>query len=220
MMRSTPLKHLSADERGSVLVEVTLLIPLLMIFLLGAVDFLNAFTQWNLAVKAVEVGARIAAVSDPVASGLNSIPTNILSSSVTLGANMPDFQVTCDGAAASCTCTRGTCTGMGSYSSTAMNAIVYGRTGGTGCHDAASYYQTGMCDILPSIKPANVRIIYTQTGLGYAGRTSGPVPTISLSLHNIPFHYFFLGDLLGIAVKNLPPLTTTITGEALSSAAH
>ena len=32
---------------------------------------MNALYQWNAAAKAVEIGARIAAVSDPVASGLN-----------------------------------------------------------------------------------------------------------------------------------------------------
>ena len=42
------------------------MIPIIFLFLLGAIDFLFAFYQWNAAAKAVQVGARIAAVSTPV----------------------------------------------------------------------------------------------------------------------------------------------------------
>src|ERR1700730_3569027 len=115
------------DQDGGPFVEAAVMIPIMIMFLMGMVDFMNAFIQWNQATKAVEVGARIAAVSDPVASGLNTIPTHALSSSIILGDTMPDFQVTCDGNTQACTCTRGTCTGMGTYTATAMNLIVYGR---------------------------------------------------------------------------------------------
>jgi hypothetical protein len=63
------------------------------------------------------------------------------------------------------------------------------------------------------ITPRNVVITYTQTGLGFAGRPGGPVPTITVQLQNIPFQFFFLGGLLGFANINIPPVTTTITGE-------
>jgi Flp pilus assembly protein TadG len=207
------------DESGSVLVESSIMIPLLITFLLGGVDFLNAFQQWSAAAKAVEIGARIAAVSDPVASGLSTLPTNALSSSVALGDPMPAFTVTCDGGAGACTCTAGTCTGMGLYSAAAMNLIVYGRSGKTTCGTATSEYAAGMCDVVGSVLPKYVTVTYTQTGLGYAGRGSGPVPTITVSLNagasKLPFNFFFLP----FAQINVPPLTTTITGEAMSSAA-
>ena len=90
-------RHFARDQDGAVLVETTVLIPILLVFLLGAVDFLIAFYQWSAAAKAVEVGARIAAVSDPVANGLNSLSTSFTVPSA--GDPMPSFQVTCDGAA-------------------------------------------------------------------------------------------------------------------------
>jgi hypothetical protein len=133
-MRNTPTMRFMCDEDGGPLVEAAVMIPILLTFFLGSVDFMNAFMQWNQATKAVEVGARIAAVSDPVASGLNTIPTSALSSSRILGDTMPDFQVTCDGGTRACSCTRGTCTGMGAYSATAMGLIVFtslSRTGAT-----------------------------------------------------------------------------------------
>jgi Flp pilus assembly protein TadG len=182
-MKITAFKRFTRDKRGGVLVETTVAIPILMTFVLGGVDYLNAFSQWSAAAKAVEIGARIAAVSDPVASGLNTLPTNALSSTVLLGAPMPAFTVTCNGGAQTCTCTSGSCTGMGAYSADAMNLIVYGRSGKTTCGTATSEYFAGMCDLFGSILPKYVTVVYTQTGLGFAGRTLGPVPTITVSLN-------------------------------------
>lgn len=199
--------------------EAALVLPIFLTLALGSVDSLYAFYQYTAAAKAVEVGARLAAVSDPVASGLNSIPTAVLSSSVLTGDAMPAFQVTCDGATSSCTCTSGTCTGMGSYSATAMNTLVSGR-GSSACNDATSYYYAGMCDILSQITAAKVKVVYTQTGLGYAGRVSGPVPTITVSLQGLSYQFFFLSALPGIPrTISMPSFSTTITGEGLTSGA-
>jgi len=54
-------------------------------------------------------------------------------------------------------------------------------------------------------------------GLGYAGRPAGPVPTIRVSLQNMPFRFFFLGALLGFRDIQIPEVPTTITGEDLYS---
>jgi hypothetical protein len=216
------------------------MIPILITFLFGAVDFMNAFRQWSTAAKAVELGARIAAVSDPVASGLNNLPLEAANNTtVTTGASMPYFQITCDGGAGSCTCidtpSGGTSSGAcglnyGSYSATAMGLIVYGRDGKGKCGDATSEYFLGMCDIFAPIQPKYVRVVYTQTGLGNAGNCTqiasattcqgtGPVPTITVSINagasKLPFKFFFLP----FRAVSIPSMTTTITGEALLSAA-
>src|SRR3989442_726694 len=157
--------RLANDENGGVLVETTIMISIVLVFVLGSVDFLFAFYQWNAATKAVEIGARIAAVSAPLANGLNALSTSVVSSSLHVGGTMPDFTVTCDGNAGSCSCT-GTCTGVSGFNTAALNTIVYGR-GSSSCGDATSPYHAGMCDIFPRIQPSNVRIVYQQTGLGY-----------------------------------------------------
>jgi hypothetical protein len=101
-----------------------------------------------------------------------------------------------------------------------MDTIVFGR-GSMACGDATSSYTAGMCDIFDRITLANVRIVYTQpaapAGLGYAGRPGGPVPTIRVSLQNMPFRFFFLGTLLGFRNIQIPEVPTTITGEDLYS---
>src|SRR5215831_19129873 len=107
------------DDNGGVLVEATIMITIVFVFVLGAIDFLFAFYQWNAATKAVQVGARIAAVSDPVVSGLNALSAGVVSASLRPGSAMPSFTVTCDGGTANCNC-RGACTGVGGYNATAM----------------------------------------------------------------------------------------------------
>jgi Flp pilus assembly pilin Flp len=210
--------RLLRDETGAALVEATVMMAIVLTFVLGSVDFLFAFYQWNAAAKAVEMGARIAAVSTPLANGLNSLSTSVLSSSLHLGDTMPSFTVTCNaGGGGGCSCS-GTCSGVSGFNASALNDIVYGR-GNAACGDATSFYDAGMCDIFPRIQPANVQIVYAQTGLGYAGRNGGPVPTITVSIQNLPFQFFFLGGLLGFANINMPGLQTTITGEDLSSVA-
>ena len=210
------MRQFVRDSDGAVLVEATVMMTVLFVFVLGGIDFLFAFYQWNAAVKAVERGARIAAVSDPVATGLNQLSAAVVASgSLAPGSAMPSFTATCNGGTASCTCS-GTCSGVSGYNASAMNTIVFGR-GSTVCNDATSPYTTGMCDIFPRITTANVVVVYTQTGLGYAGRPGGPVPTITVSLQNLPFQFFFLGGLLGFSNIAIPALTTSITGEDLSS---
>ena len=211
------LFSLRRDEAGAALVEATILLPVIIAVFCGSIDLLYALYQWNAAAKAVEVGARIAAVSDPVVVGLNNLSNQVvLSGPVAISQAMPAFKVTCDGNTASCSCA-GTCLGVlpGSFNRAAMNRIIFGR-GSRSCTDATSYYTTGMCDILPAITAANVTIAYTQTGLGYAGRPGGPVPTITVSLQNLRFQFFFLRYLLGASIP-IPAMTTTITAEDLCS---
>ena len=206
------------DECGAVLVEVTVMMTIMFVFLLGAIEFLFAFYQWNAAAKAVQIGARIAAVSDPVAAGLNRLSLRVTDSLAIPGDPMPFFQIACDGAAQRCTCDKeGACPAELGYDAAAMRTIVYGR-GSTSCSDSTSFYDTGMCDIFARITPANVMIVYTQTGLGFAGRPGGPAPTITLSLKDIPLQTFFVSGLLGFKPR-IPTLTTSITAEDLSSGA-
>jgi len=211
-------KYFLRDQQGSVLVEVTIMLSVTLVLVLGAIDFLLLFYQWNAAAKAVQIGARLAAVSDPVASGLNNLSQAVVSASVPPGAAMPNFVVTCDGRTTTCTCNGNACRGMKGYDGAAMNNIVFGR-GSSSCSDAKSAEGVGMCDIFPRITPANVKIVYAQTGLGYAGRPGGPVPTITVSLQNLPFQFFFLRGLMGFHDFQIPASTVSLTAEDLSSRA-
>jgi Flp pilus assembly pilin Flp len=214
-MPSSLIVRLARDQNGAVLVEVTVVMVLILVFILGSIDFLFAFYQWNMASKAVQVGARIAAVSDPVAIGLNGLSTAVVTSAVPPGASMPYFMVRCERKTEACSCT-GACTGVGSYNRIAMNMIIYGR-GSSSCSDATSFYRAGMCDIFPRIADANVIIQYTQTGLGYAGRPGGPAPTITVSIEDLQFQFFFLSGIMGFNRITIPSSTVSIGAEDLAS---
>lgn len=210
-MRRIALWH---DQDGAVFAEFAIMLPMIVLIVFGSIDFLYAFYQWNAAAKAVEVGARIAAVSDPVAPGLNQLSSQALLNGAMPGTAMPAFTVTCR--RESCTCV-GVCTGLleNNFSRAAFDRIVFGR-GRSACGQAGSYYTAGMCDALPSIRPDNVVIVYKQSGLGYAGRPGGPVPTIEVSLENMQFQFFFLNSLLGLHIA-MPVVRATMTAEDLCS---
>jgi Flp pilus assembly protein TadG len=213
----TSIARIARDGTGAVLVEVTVVMALMLVFILGSIDFLYAFYQWNAASKAVQIGARIAAVSDPVAVGLNDLSMTVVNAFVPPGASMPGFHVRCERKTETCSCT-GACAGVGAYSRAAMNTIIFGR-GSSSCSDATSFYRAGMCDVFSRIAEANIVIQYVQTGLGYAGRPGGPVPTITVSIEDLPFQFFFLSGIMGFDKIRIPALTTSITAEDLASGA-
>jgi Flp pilus assembly protein TadG len=216
------LRRLVHDEAGGPLVEAAVLIPILFFFLFGAIDFSFLFYQWSAAAKAVEVGARIAAVSDPVASGLKSI-SDAAVNGANAGDPLPSFKVTCNGHTTGCVLTNASFSATLTYDPSAMQKIVYGRSGGTSCATPSSYYFAGMCNFFPGLTTDNVQVVYEQTGLGYVQSSDGPQPTVTVSLLQTPdsaarkFRFFFLGGLKGFPDAKIPPFTTTVTGEILSA---
>ena len=107
------------NERGSALIEAAILTPMLIALLAGA-------------------GARLAAVSDPVAAGLNGLSATVVTAAVPPGAAMPNFAITCNGRTATCNCNpTNACRGVTGYDRAAMNTIVFGR-GSSSCSDATS----------------------------------------------------------------------------------
>ncbi len=216
------------DESGASYLEFTVGMMTFFVILFGIIDFSYIFYQWNAATKAVQFGARLAAVSEPVWVQLKTMTG--VGGSVKPGDPMPTFDSTCtatadDGSA-------GTCTGSGNtYDPAAMRAIVFGRDSNgnslTACATAAvsNPLQNGMCNYFSDIKSAQrVQIRYQYTGLGYAGRpgvnghTGGPVPTITVSLTGISYSFIFLNSLMRFGSAPVPALNTTVTGEDLNAA--
>ena len=218
-MASASKKNLWRDESGAVIVEMTAAIFTFLIILGGIVDGTHLYYQWNAATKAVQHGARVAAVSAPVASNLTT--TTGLSSSVLPGDPMPAYECTCNGFTTSCTGSLPSIPPACGYSAAAMNTIVYGR-GKTACAVPTSDRDIGMCNYFDwnnptrRLLPSQVIVRYQYTGLGYAGRPGGPVPTISVSIQRRTYTYVFLQSLMGKMPVTLPGLTTTVTGEDLS----
>jgi Flp pilus assembly protein TadG len=216
MVRPRHLAQFRREDDGATLVEFSIVMMMLFTVVLGFVDFGYALYQWNAASKAVQVGARLAAVSNPVASDLETFTGHDEGTTTPGGASLT-YECVCDGADG--VCGNGdtyTCPGDAVYSETAMDRIVFGSDGVCGAPVSADNPRRGMCDIYWRIAPENVSVDYVYSGLGFATRPEGPVPTIRVSLENLQFQFFFLGDLLGFGDMTLPSMASTITGEDLS----
>ena len=207
---SAERRNIWRDESGAAMLEFTAAAFTFFIVLFGVVEFANVFYQWNAATKAVQLGARLAAVSNPVANDLSTLTG--LSNSVLPGDPMPAFDRVCTSTNASGTA--GTCTN-GTYSAAAMQTIVFGR-GKTACATPTSNRDVGMCNLFTRVAPQNVIVRYQYTKLGYAGRPGGPVPTITVSLRNLTYDFVMIGGLAGLGPISLPSFATTVTGEDLN----
>jgi TadE-like protein len=207
MWASSPpsrLRSLWRDPGGAVAVEFGLVGSLFILLLFGILEFGAAFWQWNQATKAVQLGVRLAAVSNPVSSDLKTMTG--VSGTVEEGDPMPYFQRVCSGASR-------TCSG-GTYDETAMKTLVYGR-GNTTCPATRQRYPA-MCQIFPRIRPENVIVEYTQTGLGFAGRPGGPLPSITVRVTGLDFNFIVLNSMLGLPTISMSGLAATATAEDLS----
>jgi len=198
------MRSLWRDPGGAVAVEFGLVGSLFILLLFGILEFGTAFWQWNQATKAVQLGVRLAAVSNPVSSDLKAMTG--VSGTVEEGDPMPYFQRICSGASR-------TCSG-GTYDETAMKTLVYGR-GNTSCPATRQRYPA-MCQIFPRIRPENVVVEYTQTGLGFAGRPGGPLPSITVRLTGLAFNFIVLNTMLGLPTISMSGLAATATAEDLS----
>ncbi|OBQ92927.1 pilus assembly protein [Mesorhizobium sp. WSM3866] len=207
------IRRFAKSEDGAAMVEMTIVATLLFALTLGFVDFGYAFYQWNAATKAVQVGARLASISDAVATNLaTAAPTANPGAPVVAGAYGP-FVCSYTGAT-------GSCTNNGGFNAAAFSRVFRGDTANTSddaCPALTAGQRPGMCHFFPGLLRSNVVVTYMATGLGYQTRLGGPVPTITVSLQNRTFQFFFLQGLMGFANINVPSMLSTVTGEDLKS---
>ena len=182
--------------------EFALIVPLLLLFVLGTIDVgLYAF-RINRAEKATQIGARWAAVTFPLATGLEGqslVNYNTGSSTVQQGDRVPllDFKIICTGTTTTCTCSGSNCL-SGSY---------------TRNNNAYADLRNRMQSILPAIKDANMQVEYSGSGLGFAGDPNGPdlAPLITVRLVGMSYPSVVLSPL-GVTTS-LPDFAYTMTAE-------
>lgn len=202
-------RKFGSDLSGTTMVEMAIAMPLLLTLLLGFVDFGYAFYQWNAGNKAVQAGARLAQISTPVAIGL---PSEALTQSdlTKVGTAVPagtyDYVCTASAAGVACCSIGGGLCKPENANQASFDAIYDGTANRAGMHD-----------FLPMLEKSQVQIEYAASGLGYWTRPSGPVPTITVSITNHPFQFFFLAGFLGFGTITMPSMLSTVTGEDLKS---
>ncbi len=195
-------RSLLADRGGAGAAEFALLLPLLMILTLGTIDAGRYMWEVNEAKKATQYGARWAVVTNPVEGALiteSFVGKSVGAVTLTQGDNIPAA------ALGTITCTQSSCTCTGACLSTGTS------------HNAAAFdaLVARMQLMDPRITPAQVRVSYSGSGLGFAGDPNGPdvspIVTVSLTGKSFTPVTTFL-----LATVNMPDFRTSLTAEDLS----
>jgi len=196
-------KSFIRDERGGGAVEFALVLPFLIFMLFGVIDCGRWMWYYNMASKATQAGARVAAVTQIIPSGLAAksfVGETVNGVVLTQGDVIPASAlptVTCSksGGAVSCTCP--SCSGLTltPYNTTGWNSILY-----------------RMQTTYPGIGDANVTVEYRGSGVGYAGDPGGMdlSPLVTVKLQNLKFTP--ISSLL-LAQITMPSFATTLTTE-------
>jgi Flp pilus assembly protein TadG len=201
------------DIRGSVLVETTIVLPMLLVLVLGTIDVTYMFYDWALANKAAYVGARTAVTSDPVdpdVTNLNYTPTQLQNIGQScLVVSCPSANSVCTGAASGGSCTSGT------FQNTAFTRIF----------DA-------MQRVFSRLQRQNVTISYQTNGTGVVGQAwdgsadpGNPQFTlpmnVTVSITGMRHQFYFVSPLLRVfggvisATPAIPTFATTLQSEDL-----
>ena len=199
-----PRRTFWRSEDGAVAVEFSFVSVVFLTMLIGALEFGHAFWQWNQATKALQLGARLAAVSRPVSSDLATMTG--VSGTVEAGDPMPYFKRVCSGSSQSCS--------GGMYGTRRRCAPSSSAAAMPRCPTTVQNHPA-MCQLFPRVRPENVIVEYEQTGLGFAGRPGGPLPSIKVRLAGLSFNYAVLGTMLGLPNVPMSGLVASVTAEDL-----
>lgn len=205
-------KRFSRDERGLSLTEAVITLPVVILVITVFIEFGFALFQWNQTVKALQLGARLAAVSDPV-TDTSALLTDF--AGIPAGQDPPGFDATdvvrCGGSGTACSNTN------------AFNRIYFGgsTSGDTQltCDPNVGARTPGMCDFNKFLRPENVVFTYARSGLGYSARpgpANGLVFTVTVETENHTFDLPLLGALIGVNRIEIPALPVTVTSEDLT----
>lgn len=206
MMGARALARLMRNSRGSGSAEFALVLVPLILLLVGALDLSRIAYLSNAAQKATQMGARFAIVTDLMPSQLltadyvgksfcgtneTTVCTNgdLITSRIALG------PLTCN--SVSCTCATGaTCPASAAIGATAFTGLF---------NHMAKYY--------PGLAATNIEVIYTGSGLGYAGDPTGMdvVPLVTVRLKSLTYAP---ASLLSVARFTLPSFPTTLSQES------
>jgi Flp pilus assembly protein TadG len=203
MRRGSLVTKFWKDTQGSVLVETTIVLPLFLLMVLGAVDASYMLYEWELANKAVYVGARTAVVSDPVDSGILATTATPQSS----GIGQPCYTLSTP--APLCPTATSTCTSDGTAATCSLNA---------GSQPAFNTILTAMRQIFPRIAASNVTVTYATNGAGFMGDPSGLPMNVTVSLSCMTHQFYFVNGLMQwVFAPPCPGLTGPSQGPSLGS---
>jgi hypothetical protein len=184
------------DQKATATVEFVAIMPFFMLIAFFILEISVAMFRIASLEKAVQLGARIAVVSDPVVAGVPAL--NGLGGSGVYGDQ----------------CSTGACTGFTTATC----------TGGSGCNATFTMIATRMRNLF-NVPDAKISISYAYINLGFAGGPVIPAVTVTASnvpydtVFTAILQKFFTTSGAGTSpFVNLPTMSVTLTGEDLKTA--
>lgn len=192
------------DERGASAAEFVLVLPILILFVFGVLD--TGWYAWSLGLnqKAAQMGARIAVVTNPVASDLAQNMVGVTCGGVTLQQGQPIPAgclpaKTCRFTSASaCSCSGG----AAPFAATSCSFADFDR------------FARVMESVNPAIQRSNITVTYNGSGLGYAGDPNSKgieiAPHVTVTVAGMQYN-----PLMGILMTgiSMPSASNTLTME-------
>lgn len=191
------LASFRTNQSGTSAAEFALVLPLMLLFLLGIIDVGRYAWAFNKMEKAVQIGARVAVVTDFVAPRIASADY------VDLGVPQGDIITSDKFGTMVCTSSSCSCTGTCPLGSVGAD------------HDANAFMLIAnrMREIEPDIEDQQIFIEYRGSGLGYAGDPGGsdiaPLTTVRVS----GMQFQPITTLLFATTIPLPTVSHTLTME-------
>lgn len=197
---------------GAGAAEFAVVLPLFVVLLFGIIDGARFVWEYNKAEKATQVGARVAAVTNVLSTGLRDedyAGQTVGGITIVAGGRIPSGalgSVLCT--STGCTCETAPCpSDLGTLDSVTFNDVLVER----------------MREIHPPIQPENVQVRYTGSGFGFAGSAatggggggSGTEqmeisPLITVTLDGLEFRPI---TALLFASISMPAFASTLTAE-------
>ena len=185
------LKRFMENQSGASAAEFAVVLMLLMVLTFAVMDMGYALWQWNNAEKATQFGARLAAVSTPIAPGLATYECGTTATTAGQPCSQGGNKFT------SVTCTNTACTGSFGFSQVEADRLL-----------------ARMQRIFPRLQGTNVVVEYQDLQLAFDGRGS-PVGSVTVRLVGLTFDFIILDALIGMNQISMPEFTTTYTTEDL-----
>jgi hypothetical protein len=200
------IRRLLHDRSGASGAEFALIVPLLILLIFALIDGGRWMWTYNRASKATQMGARYAVVAnspagayDPATGDGTGIYESYLDvGGLTQGDLIPASafgKLTCNDSG--CTCDTDPCPAVDTFDQAEFRAIV-----------------DRMRLFMPEITTDDVQLIYSSSGLGYAGDPTGAdlSPLVTVKLTGLQFRPL---TALLLATFTMPDFTTTLTAEDL-----
>ncbi|MGV3512818.1 MAG: TadE/TadG family type IV pilus assembly protein [Novosphingobium sp.] len=199
----TLLRAFLKDELAATTAEFALVVPLFILFVFGAIDVGGFAWKINKLEKATQMGARMAVVTDPVATAL--LTESYIGKAVTVGGTtvtLTQGSTIPAEALGKTVCTTSGC----SCSANCLSASTANSTALTNVANRMRVFDS-------SIQDSNVQIEYVGSGLGYAGDPDGMeiAPLVTVRLVNMQYQPM-VGVLLNAAI-DLPDFAFTLPME-------